>query len=80
MNTQAQCTFSSVSAIYNKFTAHDTGSVVLHVKVSCLRSPGEGLHACLLVVKIVELEGLTEMRKTDCSGKTRLVPHVPSSP
>ena len=27
----------------------------------------------------VELVDLIELRKTDCSGKTRLVPHIPSS-
>ncbi len=32
-----------------------------------------------VIVKIVELVDLIEMRKTGCSGETRLVPHVPSS-
>ena len=33
----------------------------------------------LMIVKAVELVDLIEMRKTDCSGETRLAPHVPSS-
>ncbi len=32
-----------------------------------------------MIIKTVELVDRTEMRKTDCFGKTRLVPHVPSS-
>ena len=32
-----------------------------------------------MIVKFVELVDRTEMRKTDCFGKTRLVLHVPSS-
>jgi len=32
-----------------------------------------------VVVTTVGLVDLTEMRKTDCFAKTRLVPHVPSS-
>ena len=32
-----------------------------------------------MIVKLVELVDRIEMRKTDCFGKTRLVPHVPSS-
>jgi len=32
-----------------------------------------------LIVKTVELVNLLEMRKTDCFGKPRLVPPVPSS-
>ncbi len=31
-----------------------------------------------MIVKPLELVDRTEMRKTDCFGKTRLVPHVPS--
>ena len=34
---------------------------------------------CRMVVQTVKLEGLTELHKTDCSGGTRLVPHVPTS-
>ena len=33
----------------------------------------------VLIVKTVELVNLLEMRKTDCFGKPRLVPPVPSS-
>ena len=32
-----------------------------------------------LIVKLVDLVDRIGMRKTDCIGKTRLVPHVPSS-
>jgi len=47
MNKQARCAsyLSVLSAA--TCTAHDTDSDVLLVMVSCLRSPVEGLHACL---------------------------------
>ena len=32
-----------------------------------------------MIVKLVEMVDRIEMRKTDCFGKTRLVPHIPSS-
>ena len=32
-----------------------------------------------MIVKTVRLVDRIEMRKTDCFGKTRLVPHLPSS-
>ena len=32
-----------------------------------------------MIVKAVELVDRSEMRKTDCFGKKRFVPHVPSS-
>ena len=41
-----------------------------------------GLVSMMLLCKIAKPMGLvdrTEMRKTDCFGKTRLVLHVPSS-
>ncbi len=34
---------------------------------------------CCMMVKSVKLVDRIEMRKTDCFGKTRLVPHIPSS-
>jgi hypothetical protein len=41
-----------------------------------------GLVSMMLLCMIAKPVGLVdhiEMRKTDCFGKTRLVPHVPSS-
>jgi len=41
-----------------------------------------GLVSMMLLCMIVKPVGLVdriEMRKTDCLGRTRLVPHVPSS-
>ena len=35
--------------------------------------------AHVAIVKTVELVDRIEMRKTDCFGEARLVPHVPSS-
>ncbi len=34
---------------------------------------------CCVIVKTVKLIGLIEMHKTNSFGKTRLVPHIPSS-
>ncbi len=42
----------------------------------------QGLVSMMLLCKIVKPVGLVdriEMRKTDCFGKTRLVPHKPNS-
>ena len=56
---------------------------LLFGEVKGLRPPGRPRSSfndvALRDVKTVELVDLIEMRKIDCSGKTRLVPHVPSS-
>ena len=59
---------------------------LLFGEVKGLRPPGRprssfndvALLRCM-IVNTVELVDRIEMRKTDCFGKTRLVPHVPSS-
>ncbi len=52
-----------------------------NVTVTCGDQVALGLVSMMLrcvIVKTVELVDLIEMRKTDCFGKTRLVPHIPS--
>ena len=45
-----------------------------------LVAPGPvSMMSLCMIVKLVELVDHTEMRKTDCFGKTRLVLHIPSS-
>ena len=47
---------------------------------TCLVAPGPvSMMLLCMIVKLVKLVDRTEMRKTDCFGKTRLVLHVPSS-
>ncbi len=47
---------------------------LLLTRFSILVAPG----LRCMIVKPVELVDRIEMRKTDCFGETRLVPHVPS--
>ena len=56
--------------------AERLGMMVL--KVRCFSLHDLMMLRCV-IVKTVELVDLIEMRKTDCAGETRLVPHVPSS-
>ena len=56
--------------------AERLGMMVL--KVRCFSLHDLMMLRCV-IVKTVELGDLIEMRKTDCFGETRLVPHVPSS-
>ena len=56
--------------------AERLGMMVL--KVRCFSLHDLMMLRCV-IVKTVELVDLIEMRKTDCVGETRLVPHVPSS-
>ncbi len=57
---------------------------LLFGEVKGLRPPGLprsfSLMLHYLIVKIVKLVAPTGMHKPDCSGETRLVLHVPSSP
>ena len=56
---------------------------LLFGEVKGLRPPGcprsNLMRLRCMTVKTVELVDLIEMRKTDCFGETRLVPHIPSS-
>ena len=53
------------------------------IGLDCLDLESNWAHAKSMllctIVKLVELVDRIEVRKTDCFGKTRLVPHVPSS-
>jgi hypothetical protein len=67
--------FEAVDINHDKITVPNT----LHFMICLPRVVGLTCIQAALTVKPVKLLDRTEMRKTDCFGKTRLVPHVPSS-
>ena len=56
----------------------DAESRALHTIVSTVILSTVSMMLRCMIVKTVELVDCIDMRKTDCFGKTRLVPYVPS--
>jgi len=76
-------------SLHADFGTQDCAAVKMYLYIQCvcmqtllprIVQPSKCIYTFnCMIVQTVELVDLTEMRKTVCFGKTRFVPHVPSS-